>query len=246
MVIVASTLAVSVPLLLWRLTFKSTDWGALFLLPLAVVLFLGVRKVLLATIGARATLELRGDSPISLAKAVGIRATNFSTLFVIVTLPVLAFEGAVASWRVLLAMVGLCAASSAIALKAPGRFERHFNEPFAKMYGLAFGAALGAVAFIPALIYLNVASGECDFLTGVWSLMKPQEGRVFKNLVELIHVIECGQLKAIGWLTWGQAVVLPLYGLLVSLVAFAFAEASAFATVVVQDLLKSDSVGLGN
>ena len=245
MVIVASTLAVSVPLLLWRLTFKSTDWGALFLLPLAVVLFLGVRKVLLATIGARATLELRGDSPISLAKAVGIRATNFSTLFVIVTLPVLAFEGAVARWPVLLAMIGLCAVSSAIALKAPGRFERHFNEPFATMYGLTFGAALGAVAFIPVLIYLNVALGECDFRTGV-SLVLPQEGRMFKSLVGLNHLFECVQLEAIGWLTWGQAVVLPLYGLFVSLVAFAFAEASAFATVVVQDLLKSDSVGLGN
>ena len=246
MVIVASTLAVSVPLLLWRLTFDSTDWAALFLSPLAVVLFLGVRKVLLATIGARATLELRGDSPISLAKAVGIRATNFSTLFVIVTLPVLAFEGAVARCPVLLAMIALCAASSAIALKAPGRFERHFNEPFATMYGLTFGAALCAVAFMPVLIYLNVASGECSFWTSVLSLVTPQEGRKFNSLVELIHVIECGQLKAIGWLTWGQAVVLPLYGLLVSLVAFAFAEASAFATVVVQDLLKSDSVGLGN
>ena len=78
------------------------------------------------------------------------------------------------------------------------------------------------------------------------SLVIPQEGRRFKSLVELMHVIECGQLEAIGWLTWGQAVVLTLYGLLVSLVAFAFAEASAFATVVVQDLLKRDSVGLGN
>ena len=202
--------------------------------------------MLLATIGARATLELRGDSPISLAKAVGIRATTFSTLFAIFTLPVLAFEGAVARWPVLLAMIGLCAVSSAIALKAPGRFERHFNEPFATMYGLTFGAALGAVAFIPVLIYLNVASGECGFWTDVLSLVTPQEGRKFKSLVELIQVIECGQLKAIGWLTWGQAVVLPLYGLLVSLVAFAFAEASAFATVVVQDLLKRASAGLGN
>ena len=114
------------------------------------------------------------------------------------------------------------------------------------MYGLTFGAALGAVAFIPVLIYLNVASGECGFWTDVLSLVTPQEGRKFKSLVELIQVIECGQLKAIGWLTWGQAVVLPLYGLLVSLVAFAFAEASAFATVVVQDLLKRASAGLGN
>ena len=246
MIIVASTLAVSLPLLLWRWTFDSTDWAALFLLPLAVVLFLGVRKVLLATIGARATLELRGDSPISLAKAVGIRATTFSTLFAICMLPVLALEGAVARRPVLLAMIGLCAASSAIALKAPGRFERHFNQPFATMYGLTFGAALCAVAFTPVLLYLNVASGECEVLTGVWSLVISQEGRVFESLVELIKVIECVQLEAIGWLTWGQAVVRTLYGLLVSLVAFAFAEASAFATVVVQDLLKGDSVGFGN
>ena len=201
--------------------------------------------MLLATIGARATLELRGDSPISLAKAVGLRATTFSTLFAIFTLPVLAFEGALASWQVLVVMIGLCAASSAIALKAPGRFKRHFNEPFATMYGLTFGAALSAVAFMPVLLSLNVALGECDFWTDV-PLVLPQEGRMFKSLVGLNHVFECVQVKAIGWLTWGWAVVLPLYGLLVSLVAFAFAEASAFATVVVQDLLKRASAGLGN
>lgn len=57
-----SAVFLMLPLLLWRALYQQTDWAAIFLAPLLVILFAGFRKPLADVLQAKAAAAVRPSS----------------------------------------------------------------------------------------------------------------------------------------------------------------------------------------
>ena len=244
--IASSTFLLAFPLILWRNAYGSTDWAILLLLPPAWMLFSGFRKPLLATLLARSVLESRSGAPASVFGTARVKATAFSMLFVVVTVPVLALQGVGAGPWMLLTMLALCVTSSALVIWVPSWLTRYWREPFATSRGIVLGSGLSAALFLPVVMVLDSAlpSSECRS-PGLWiwewlALINPfgstaDEGWV-TGILEPLLLLDCTKRKLIELLGERAVLVQVLYSLSFATVTFVVAQAGAAATCFFQDM----------
>lgn len=146
----------AVSLSLWRLGYQFSDWAALALLPMAVVLAIGFWPLVIHPWQARLRLSLRPQSSLARYLTGRLRATLLSIAFVSVALMMLA-------WQALLAgsvVGGLIAAALLMSgwLFAAGQhlLERHFIQPFARSYStslVTWGVGLPFAIIFAALTW---------------------------------------------------------------------------------------------
>ena len=216
--VILSTFLLAFSLYLWQRFHGSTDWAVLLLLPLAWMLFAGIRKPLLATLKARSLLESRSSSPASVFNTAKVKATAFSLLFVVVTVPILALLAWGAGHWILITMVALCVTSSALSILAPSWLRPYWNEPFATSRGIFLGSGLSAVMFFPLLVVLDstLPPNECrspDLWIWEWlRILNPfrstSNNGVVTSILDQLFLIECTKRQLIQLI--GERAVLVL------------------------------------
>ena len=244
--VASSTFLLALPLFLWRSFYGSTDWAVLLLLPLAWMLFSGIRKPLLATLQARSLLESRPGSPASVFSTGEVKATAYSVLFVVVTVPILALQALGAGPWMLLTMLVLCVTSSVLVIWAPSWLTHYWNEPFATSRGILLGSGLSAALFLPVVMVLDstLPSNECrspglwiwEWLRFVNPFGSTAEGGWVTGILEPLLLLECTKRKLIELMGERAVLVQVLYSLSFATVTFVVAQAGAAMTCFGQDM----------
>ena len=256
-IVVSSALLLTVPLYLWRISYPLTDWAAIFLVALALMLFAGFYWPRKALLWARHRAAVRAESWISVFMRGKIRATIDSLAFVAVAVPILAWQALATADSIAPVLILLCMVASSMALGMRCWLERHFRGAFAASWSFALGAGAAAIMFVPLLAWINwnhvLFPGEfrsLGFLEavqfGVAEQLPLRRGWI-AEILALPVAIESAQL----WLTarYGSAMawVPGLYSIYLALVAFVVARAStALASFAGDELRKSCNESTSN
>ena len=247
-IVVSSTLLLTVPLYLWRITYPLTDWAAIFPAALAPMLFAGIYRRRKDLLRARHKAAVRAKSWISPFMRGGFRATIDSLVFVAFAVPILACQALSTADPIAPVLVLLCMVASSLALGMRGWLQRDFRRAFAASWSFALGAGAAAIVFVPILAWINwkyvLFPGEflsLDFLEavqfGVAEQLPPTRGWI-AEILALPFAIESSQL----WLTakYGSTMawVPAVYSIYLALVAFVVARASTALASFAGDALR--------
>lgn len=156
--VIPASLAASVYLLslyLWRSIYPLSDLGALFLIPLCVMIFFGTLAPANDLYRARALAAVRPSSPYLNLLSGRLRAILISTAFIITFTPVLAWLALTAHPVEIIAYIALCLLSAAISWALQIRLCRHLRPPFARATGIAAGWLLTATPFVFIIGWVN-------------------------------------------------------------------------------------------
>ena len=249
-IVVATGILLVVPLYLWRILYPSTDWAAVFLAALTLGLFFGCKEPLAAMLRVRFAAMILDDSRIAKFMTGRIRTVIHSCVFVVVTVPILAWQALSASDLIALFLVVLCLASSAMALGVRRWLEHHLHDPYCVWHGAKLGALIAGTTFFPILAWItwNYVAFPGEFRTlGFWEAVKfgiadqlPQRRGWIAEILALPFAIEFAQLWLIA--RYGTAVwVTVLYSLYLALVAFVVARASTALACFAEDAIASSS-----
>ena len=246
-VVVTGTL-LTIPLYLWRIFYPNTDWAALFLVPLALMLFLGFGKPLAAMLQARLAAMILSGSWISKFMTGRIWAVIHSCVFLAVTVLILAWQALSASNLIAFLLVVLCLAASGMALGVRSWLEHHLHDPFSTWHGTSLGAFIAGMIFIPILAWItwNYVPFPGEFRTlGFWEAVQfgvadqlPRRRGWIAEILALPFAIESAQLWLIakdGTVVW----VTVLYSLYLALVALTVARASTALGCCAEDAIGS-------
>ena len=247
-IVIATGILLAVPLYLWRILYPSTDWAALFLAPLTLVLFFGFKKPLGAMLRVRFAAMILDDSRISRFMTGRITTVIHSCIFVAVTVPILAWQALSASDLIALFLVVLCLAASAMALGVRRWLQHHLHDPYSAWHGANLGALIAGMISFPILAWItwNYISFPDEFRTlGFWEAVQfgvaeqlPQRRGWIAEILALPFAIESAQLWLIA--KYGTAVwVTVLYSLYLALVAFVVARASTALACFADDAIAS-------
>lgn len=235
-IVVISGVILTIPLYLWRIYYPLSDWAALALAPLALILFAGFQKPLAAMLRARSMATVRSDSWIFIFMTGRAKAAILSTVFVAVTVPILAWQALGATREMAFCLLALCLTANYITLGMPRLLQHHLHAPYATRYGVVLGAGIAALIFLPILTWINWSQitfpGEFRSL-GIWDAVQfsvadrsPPRPSWIAEFLKPLYVIESIQL----WFAtnYGTSVwVTILYSIYLALVAFVIARASA-------------------
>ena len=249
-IVVVTGMLLTIPLYLWRISYQNTDWAALFLAPLAFMLFLGFWRPLAAMLQARLAAMILSGSGISKYMTGRMRAIIHSCVFVTVSVLILAWQALSASNLIALFLVVLCLSASSVALGVRPWLQHHLHDPFSTWYGATLGAFIAGMIFVPLLAWVtwNYVPFPGEFRTfGFWEAVQfgvadqlPQRRGWISEILALPFAIESAQLWLI--VRYGTAVwVTVLYSLYLALVAFAVARASTALACFSEDAIRSSS-----
>ena len=247
-IVIATGILLAVPLYLWRILYTSTDWAALFLAPLTLVLFLGFRRPLAAMLRVRFAAMILDESRISRFVTGRIRAVIHSCFFVVVTVPILVWQALSASDLIALLLVVLCLAASTMALGVRRWLQHHLHASYSAWHGANLGALIAGMIFLPILAWItwNYVPIPGEFRTlGFWEAVQygvagqlPQRRGLIAEILALPFAVESAQLWLIA--KYGTAVwVTVLYSLYLALVAFVVARASTTLACFAEDAIAS-------
>ena len=247
-IVVATGILLAVPLYLWRILYPTTDLAALLLAPLTLALFFGFKKPLGCMLRVRFAAMILDDSRIAGFMTGRIKAVVHSSVFVAVTVPIVAWQALGASDSVALFLVVLCLAASAMALGVRRWLQRHLHHPYCAWHGANLGALIAGMIFFPVLAWIvwNYVPVPGEFRTlGFWEAVQfgvadqlPQRRGRIAEILALPFAVESAQLWLIA--RHGTAVWLPvLYSLYVALVAFVVARASTALACFAEDAIAS-------
>jgi hypothetical protein len=139
----------------WRLSYPYSDWAALALVPLAGALFLGQVSPKTNLYRARMRSTIRTESPLSGILTGRTTAILSAALFVLIAIPVLAWQALSSSVMEAFTMAILCLVAGLVFSKAHATLLFHFHPPFARAAAIVLGTWLVALAFIPVIAWVN-------------------------------------------------------------------------------------------
>ena len=245
-IVVVTAMLFAIPLYLWRVLYASTDWAALFLVAMTYALYLGFKKSLAAMVRARFSAMILDDSWISRFMTGRIKVVIHCSVFVAVTVPILAWQALSASDLIALLLVVLCLAATITALGVRRWLQRHLHEPYCVWYGANLGALIAGMVFTPMLAWItwNYVAFPGEFRTlGFWQAVQygvadqlpPRRGWI-AEILALPFAMESAQLWLIA--RYGTALwVTGLYSLYLALVAFVVARASTALACFAEDAI---------
>lgn len=246
--VVVSLIAIATtlfPVALWRVLYPASDWAALCLAPLALLLFEGFRRPLAAALRARAEAVVRHDSSIASFATGQLRAAVHATLFAGSAVVVLAWQALEADWAEALILAAAGGAGCCVAVYVPRWARIHFRIAVADHYGIALGALGVAVVLVPLLAWVNwpavVHMGEEFRAVGLETAVKcwpeaqlpARRGWIAEGLAGM-YAFEAGRIFAFAGLGPVGAV---LYSAYLGLVAYLVARSSAAVLWFVQERL---------
>lgn len=246
-----SAVFLMLPLLLWRALYQQTDWAAIFLAPLSVILFAGFRNPLADVLHAKAAAAVRPSSRLFMFVTGKFQATILSGVFVAVTVPILAWQALDAKPTMALALMALCIAAASLSQYLPKWFQPHFRRPFATRFGASLGAFAVAVIFVPILAWINwnhiTYPGEFRSLEfgeavrfGIDNQLPARRGWI-AEILSLPYAIESAQLWLIG--KYGTTLwIASLYCLYLTLVAFVIAKAASAIAFFAQLTISNNAI----
>lgn len=192
----AALLALGLPLFLWARLYPVTDWAALALGPLAVMLFAGVQDPALALNRARLAAVLHPGTLAARWLTGRLSALWRAGVFVLIAVPVLAWQALVTSGPELICLGLLCLAAGSLAAWLRRRLDRQVTPPFARWAALAGAAGIAAVAALPVLAWVN------------WALVPRPPGIGDQSLAEAVQAAMAALPDRRGWIAEGLA---PIY-----------------------------------
>ena len=247
-IVVSSALLLTVPLYLWRISYPLTDWAVIFLAVLAPMLFAGLYSRRKDLLWARHKAAVREESWVSAFMRGKIRAAIDSLVFVVIAVPILAWQALSTADPIAIVLVLLCMVASSMALGMRCWLQRHFRGPFAASWSFALGAGAAAIMFVPILAWINwkYVVFPCEFLSlgfleavqfGVAEQLPPRRGWI-AEILALPFAMDSAQL----WLTakYGSTMawVPAVYSVYLALVAFVVARASTALAAFAGDALR--------
>ncbi|MCZ0943541.1 MAG: hypothetical protein OXJ53_10825 [Gammaproteobacteria bacterium] len=241
----------AIPLGLWRVAYRFTDWAALFLVPLALVLFIGFHRPLTSVLRAKFMAVVQHDSPIATLATGKVRAAAKSILFVASAVFVLAWHALEVNAAVALVLLTGCVVASCMAVYIPRWAQSHFRGSFARHYGIAFGSAATAVFLVPVLAWVNWIGVDHP---GEFRSMELREAMLFwleerlpdrrgwiAETLAWAYAVEATQISLVAKFGLGS-VWAPIYSFYLGLVGFLVARSSAAVSGLVQSSLNQRTV----
>lgn len=155
-IIPLSTITLVLPLYLWRELYPSSDWALLFLVFLAVVLFIGVFSLTTSLHQTKMKIAVRSTSPFSKFFTGRFYAGFVALVFIGAALPVLAWQSLTAQpvEAACLLVLSIVAGSASFGISA--WLQSHLTSLFAQSAGIKIGTIATAIVFVPILIWINL------------------------------------------------------------------------------------------
>lgn len=154
----AATMFAGLSLALWRLSYNSTDWAALSLIPLAFVIAAGSWPLALDPWRARLHVALRPNSPLSPWLKGWLQAGFITIVFTFTAVLLLAWQAlnVVVSEAVLLTLAFFL--SAALFASVQSWLLRHFFQPFARCIATTIVTSIVALPFMIILAFVTWSS----------------------------------------------------------------------------------------
>lgn len=144
---VVATAFTGLSLCVWRLAYEYSDLAILSLIPLAIAVLMGGWSINIDPWKARLRIALREDSPLALILNGRLRAALLSTVFVFLSLSLLAWQSLEATALELVVM-GLAFLVSGYAFSAIQKsLLQHLHQPFAREFSVSIATWLVALPF---------------------------------------------------------------------------------------------------
>jgi hypothetical protein len=235
------TVVLAMSVYLWRTGYVVTDWSAIALGPLAIMLFIGLHRRTVALYRARLHAELRADSRLARIMTGNLRAIFVSTAFVLVAVPLIAWQALSASSAEIIGFTVLSYSAGLATLLVQDWLQRDFQMSFALFSGVSIGANVIACAFVPVLAWINWSfvyhPGEfhnASFFEAVTLGLQqlPRRRGGIAEIMAFFYAIEAAKLWLVlqlGSSPWAAV----LFSLDTALVGFIVAQVSAILTDVV-------------
>ena len=142
---------------LWRQTVTVSDGAVLALLPLALAVFLGVFRPLLAARQANLRVVLRPGGGLAGIVTGRFGALVGALLFTLVAVPVLAFTAIRTVWTEGLALMLLFVTSCALSVGVRAGLRRSITDSHRRLWGHRIAAIVAGVLFSAVLFWLHWA-----------------------------------------------------------------------------------------
>jgi len=154
-IIPLATATLVLPLHLWRTLYPASDWALLFLVFLAVALFVGIFPLATSLYQTKLNIAVRSTSPFSKFLTGRVHAGFVAFIFIAAALPVLAWLALTASTVEVVGLVVLSAAAGSSSLGIRAWLRSHLTSLFARSAGIKIGTVATAIVFVPILAWIN-------------------------------------------------------------------------------------------
>ena len=154
-IIPLSTITLVLPLYLWRELYPSSDWALLFLVFLAVVLFIGVFSLTTSLHKTKMKIAVRPTSQFSKFFTGRFYAGFVALVFIGAVLPVLAWQSLIVQPVEAACLLVLSVAAGSASLGINAWLQSHLTSLFAQSAAIKIGAIATAIVFVPILIWIN-------------------------------------------------------------------------------------------
>tara|TARA_R110000787_G_scaffold136062_7_gene248466 strand:+ start:743 stop:1507 length:765 start_codon:yes stop_codon:yes gene_type:complete len=144
-----ATCFVMISLYLWRSAYAYCDWGALALLPLSVVLFVGHRELLLNMHLAKQRVTWREDTWVMRWLSGRLSSTFWSLVVVTLTVPLLAWQSITMKPDRLPQLAVAFLMASLLYIWFQSVFRKHLQAPFHRNMAIH----LATLAVLPLVVY---------------------------------------------------------------------------------------------
>ncbi|MCB6179026.1 hypothetical protein LHP98_12915 [Rhodobacter sp. Har01] len=144
----AATLLSTLSLLLWRIGYASSDWAALALIPIAIVIGVGLWRLTLDPWKAHLQIALRENSPLGRILTGKTRTLFVLISFTSVSVILLAWQAAIATVSDATIMLMAYFLSGCAFLTSKNLLSRHLHPPFARDLAISLGTWVVALPFI--------------------------------------------------------------------------------------------------
>jgi hypothetical protein len=232
-------------LYVWRAAYPLSDWALLALGPLAVLLFLGHLGPGLELHQARMRAAIRPESPLLGILTGRIKATLNAGLFVLIAVPLLAWQGLAPNPVQAAIFIVLCLVAGAVFGGVQSELLVHCHRPYVRTSAVSISTWLVALAFVPVIAWVNLnlvhypgeiraADSLSDAALRGMQVLPVRRGWIAEVFAPL-YAYEAGKLWLVVQMSPSRWLAI-LFSLDSALFSFILARTSVILTAFVQSL----------
>lgn len=244
-----ATACLFLPLLLWKRFYQLSDWAALALLPLLLMLFHASWSLAVRVYLARLQSILIPGSSLSTYLTGRIGAALTATGFVLIAMPLLAWQSLTMTVWELQALLALTLLASCCFLLAKSITVNHFHKPFDSNIVIVVGTWILTVTALPFLAWINWSlvtypgeirtQGFVQMVSTSINEQLPARRGFIAELLAPLYAIEAGKLWLVTRLESSRWVAV-LFSFDAALISFIFVRASMNLTWLLHSSFNND------
>lgn len=247
--IAVATVALFLPLHLWRTIYPFSDWAALPLSALAIALFIGTYAPAVSIYRARLDIAVHSTSPLSKLLTGRLHAGFITFVFIFVALPVLAWRSLTAEPVEVGAFIALSVGVSSLTIVTRTLLQPHLTLPFSRSVSIMIGTVAVAAVFVPLLAWINrnyvFQPGEfCEasLLQAVTFAINelPARRGWIAEILSVFYAMDAAKLWLVVQLGSSRWATI-FFSLDSALVGFVVAHASAILTIFISDKIEKSN-----